>query len=62
MYTNDVYFYCKHCSIIGLQQFASALQNEQGQGSSQSGDKDKDSGKKSDSEEKKPDKDQQGTE
>ena len=43
---------------LDLQQFASALQNEQGQAS---GDKDKDAGKKSDSDDKKPDKDEQGT-
>ena len=46
---------------LGLQQFASALQNEQGQGSSPSGDKDKDARKKVDSDDKKPDKDEQGT-
>lgn len=38
---------------IDLQQFASALQNEQAEGSSQSTDRDKDAGKKSDSEDKK---------
>ena len=50
--------------MLDLQQFASALQNEQGQGSAQSiqpGDRDKDGGKKADPEEKKPDKDEQGT-
>jgi hypothetical protein len=46
---------------LDLQQFASALQNEQGQGSSPSGDKDEDAGKKADSGDKKPDKDQHGT-
>lgn len=46
---------------LGLQQFASALQNEQGQGSSPSGDKDEAGGKKADSDDKKPDKDEHGT-
>lgn len=47
--------------MLDLQQFASALQNEQGEGSSQSVDRDKDAGKKADSEDRKPDKDEQGT-
>ena len=60
MYVVVTFIYLFFWYIVGLQQFASALQNEQGQGSSQSNDKDEDGGKKADSEDKKPDKDEQG--